>query len=203
MIPRLGWMQLEAFAVVVAGYLAGSIDFGVIVPRLRGVDIYTRGSGNPGATNVLRSMGRKMAAVVVLGDLFKGFLAAMAGDLIGGEAVGFAAGFAAVLGHCFPVWHRFRGGKGVATAGGMTLWMEPLGGVGFALAWAAITAATKRASVASIIAASALLPLMALLGHRGWSLVWVGATSVLIVARHHANIRRLLGGAEHRIEETA
>ena len=196
-------MQVEAIAVVIAGYLAGSIDFGVIIPRLRGVDIYSRGSGNPGATNVLRSLGRKMAAVVVLGDLTKGLLAAMAGDLIVGSATGFAAGLAAVLGHCFPVWHRFRGGKGAAAAGGMTLWMAPLAGLGFIVAWALIVGVTKRASIASIVSATALTPLLAVLGHRGWSLVWAGAASFLVVARHHANIRRLLGGSEHRIEEPA
>jgi len=196
-------VQLEAIAVVIAGYLVGSVDFGVILPRLRGVDIYARGSGNPGATNVLRSMGRKMAALVVLGDLSKGFLAAMAGELMVGDAIGFAAGFAAMLGHCFPVWHGFRGGKGVATAGGMTLWMEPLGGLGFIAGWVAIVAITKRASIASIVAAATLVPLMALLGHRGWSLAWAGAASILIVGRHHANIRRLIGGSENRVEEPA
>jgi glycerol-3-phosphate acyltransferase PlsY len=194
-------VQIDAIAVAVAGYLVGSIDFGVIIPRLRGVDIYSRGSGNPGATNVLRSMGRKMAAVVVLGDISKGLVAAIAGDLLVGEAAGFASGFAAVLGHCFPVWHRFRGGKGVATAGGMTLWMAPLAGVGFIVAWALIVGSTRRASIASIVSATALTPLLAVLGHRGWSLVWAGAASFLLVARHHANIRRLLGGSEHRIEE--
>jgi glycerol-3-phosphate acyltransferase PlsY len=196
-------VQVEAIAVVIAGYLVGSIDFGVILPRLRGVDIYERGSGNPGATNVLRSMGRRMAALVVLGDLSKGFIAAMAGDLIGGDATGFAAGFAAALGHCFPLWHRFRGGKGVAAAGGMTLWMEPIGGLGFVVGWVAIVGGTRRASIASIVAAMSLTPLIALLGHRGWSLVWAGAASVLILGRHHTNIRRLMGGSEHRIEEPA
>lgn len=196
-------MEVEAIAVVIAGYLAGSIDFGVILPRLRGVDIYSKGSGNPGATNVLRSMGRKWAALVVLGDLSKGLLAAMAGDLIVDGATGFAAGFAAVLGHCFPVWHRFRGGKGVATAGGMTLWMEPLAGLAFLLVWVTIVGVAKRASIASIVCASALVPILAVSGHRGWSLIWAGAASLLVVGRHHANIRRLMGGSEHRIEETA
>lgn len=196
-------MEVEAIAVVIAGYLAGSVDFGVILPRLRGVDIYSKGSGNPGATNVLRSMGRKWAALVVLGDLSKGLLAAMAGDLIVDEATGFAAGFAAVLGHCFPVWHRFRGGKGAATAGGMTLWMEPLAGLSFLLVWVAIVGVARRASIASIVCASALVPILAVFGHRGWSLIWAGAASLLVVGRHHTNIRRLMGGSEHRIEETA
>jgi len=202
-LPRLAGVHIEAIAVVVAGYLAGSIDFGVILPRLRGVDIYAKGSGNPGASNVLRSMGRKMAALVVAGDLSKGFLAAMAGDLWVGEAAALAAGFAAVLGHCFPIWHRFRGGKGVAAAAGMILWLEPWAGVGFLAAWALMVALTKRASIASISVAVALVPVLGWLGQRGWSLIWAGAASVLIIGRHRANIQRLRGGSEHTIEESA
>lgn len=202
-LPRLGGVQIEAIAVVLAGYLVGSIDFGVIIPRLRGVDIYAKGSGNPGASNVLRSMGRRMAALVVLGDISKGVVAALAGDLLVGDAAGFAAGFAAMLGHCFPIWHRFHGGKGVATAGGMTLWMEPWAGLIFVGAWALIVALSKRASIASMVAAIALVPILAALGHGGWTLVWAGAAGVLIMARHYSNIRRLLRGSEHRIEEAA
>lgn len=196
-------MQFETIAVVLGGYLIGSVDFGVILPRLRGVDIYAKGSGNPGASNVLRSMGRGMAGAVVVGDLAKGFVAAMAGELVVGEVVGFAAGFAAVLGHCFPIWHRFHGGKGVSAAAGVMVWLEPVAGVGFLVAWALMVAATKKASIASIIVAVSLVPVLAAFGHRGWALVWAGAIAVLIVIRHQANIRRLLSGSEFRIEEPA
>lgn len=194
---------MQTIAVVLGGFLIGSVDFGVILPRLRGVDIYAKGSGNPGASNVLRSMGRGMAGAVVLGDLAKGFVAAMAGDLVVGEAVGFAAGFAAVLGHCFPVWHRFHGGKGVSAAAGVTLWLEPIAGLAFLVAWGVIVAVTKKASIASIIVAVSLVPVLGAFGHRGWPLVWAGAIAVLIVTRHHANIRRLLDGSEFRVEEPA
>lgn len=186
---------------IAAGYFIGSIDFGVIVPRLQGVDIYRLGSGNPGTSNVLRSLGRKSAALVLLGDLLKGVVAAMIGDLVGTEAVGFAAGFAAVAGHCFPVWHRFRGGKGVATAGGMLVWMEPLFGVLMIALWGGLVALTKRASVASIALAVACVPGLMLFGHRGWSLVWAGAAGLLVLARHWGNIRRLASGEEHTIGE--
>jgi glycerol-3-phosphate acyltransferase PlsY len=196
-------VQFETIAVVLGGYLIGSVDFGVILPRLRGVDIYVKGSGNPGASNVLRSMGRGMAGAVVVGDLAKGFVAAMAGDLVVGEVVGFAAGFAAVLGHCFPIWHRFHGGKGVSAAAGVIVWLEPLAGVGFLVAWALIVAATKKASIASIIVAVSLVPVLAVFGHRGWALVWAGAIGLLVVIRHQANIRRLLDGSEFRVEEPA
>ncbi|MEX1208496.1 MAG: glycerol-3-phosphate 1-O-acyltransferase PlsY [Acidimicrobiia bacterium] len=196
-------MELETIAVVLGGYLIGSVDFGVILPRLRGVDIYAKGSGNPGASNVLRSMGRGMAGAVVMGDLAKGFVAAMAGELVVGEAVGFASGFAAVLGHCFPIWHRFHGGKGVSAAAGVIVWFEPVAGVGFLVAWALMVAATKKASIASIVVAVSLVPVLAALGHRGWAMVWAGAIAVLIVIRHQANIRRLLDGSEFRVEEPA
>jgi acyl phosphate:glycerol-3-phosphate acyltransferase len=188
-----------AIAAVVAGYLLGSIDFGVIIPRLRGVDIYTQGSGNPGTTNVLRAMGRKTAAVVMAGDLAKGLAAAAMGDLAAGEAAGFASGLAAVFGHCFPIWHRFRGGKGVATAGGMMLWLEPLLGAALLLVWLTLAYLAKRASVASLVVAAVLVPGALAFGHRGWSLVWAGGAALLVVVRHYENIRRLLVGAERPI----
>ncbi len=193
-------MDPGSIGAIVAGYLIGSIDFGVIMARVRGVDIYRAGSGNPGATNVLRVMGRRTAALVMVGDLIKGFLAAMVGDLVGGEVIGFVAGFAGVVGHCFPLWHRFRGGKGVATSGGMAAWLEPLVGVGLIVGWALVVAATKRASIASLVVAAAFVPALVITGHRGWSLVWGGAVSLLVVLRHHANIRRLATGSEHEIE---
>src|SRR3990170_5093251 len=159
---------------------------------MRGVDIYAHGSGNPGTTNVLRSMGRKAAVLVMVGDMAKGCGAAAIGDLVGTEAVGFAAGFAAVLGHCFPIWHRFRGGKGVATAGGMMLWLEPLLGAVLLLVWLTLAFVAKRASVASLVVAAALVPGALAFGHRGWSLVWAGGAALLVVVRHYENIRRLM-----------
>lgn len=193
-------MDVTTVVVVVAGYLFGSLDFGVIVARLRGIDIYSMGSGNPGASNVLRSMGRGIAAIVVLGDIGKGVGAAALGDLVVGEAAGFAAGAAAVVGHCFPVWHGLRGGKGVAAAAGMTLWLEPLLGVAMLLAWMVLLVLTKRASVASLIVVSAFVPSLVAFGHRDWALVWAAATTLLVMARHHGNIRRLLTGVEHTME---
>lgn len=199
-IPRLDLVDGTTLAVVAAGYLLGSVDFGVIVPRLLGTDIYAKGSGNPGASNVLRSMGRGTAAVVVLGDIAKGVAAAALGDIVVGEAVGFAAGFAAAVGHCFPLWHGLRGGKGVAATGGMALWFEPILGGVLLIAWIGLVGLTKRASVASLLVVLTLVPGLALFGHREWSLVWAAGTTLLIVARHHHNIRRLLGGAEHTLE---
>ena len=193
-------MDATTVAVVAAAYLMGSVDFGVVAARLRGVDIYAIGSGNPGASNVLRSIGRSTAALVVLGDVGKGIGAAALGDLAVGEAVGFTAGALAVFGHCFPIWHRFRGGKGVATAAGVTLWLEPLLGVAVISAWGLLVWVFKRASVASLVVVAVLVPALAASGHRGWSLIWAAAMTVLIVARHSGNIRRLLRGAERTVE---
>jgi glycerol-3-phosphate acyltransferase PlsY len=195
-------MDLPALGAVVAGYLIGSIDFGVIVPRLRGKDIYAMGSGNPGATNVLRNLGRAAAAAVLVGDLLKGVAAAAVGDLVGTTALGFAAGFAAVVGHCFPIWYRFRGGKGVAAAGGALFWLEPLLGLVLLAVWIGLVATTRRASIASLALAVLYVPGLVVSGHREWSLVWAGASASLIVVRHWGNIRRLISGAEHTIGET-
>ncbi|MDX1690949.1 MAG: glycerol-3-phosphate 1-O-acyltransferase PlsY [Acidimicrobiia bacterium] len=192
-------MEPATIPVLVAAYLVGSIDFGVIVPRLRGIDIYAVGSGNPGTSNVLRTMGKGAAAVVMLGDVAKGFVAAMVGDLVVGEAVGFAAGLVAVAGHCFPVWHRFKGGKGVATAGGAVYWLEPLLGLALMAVWAGLVGATKRASIASIALAVLLVPGVVLFGHRDWSVVWAAGIAGLVLARHHGNIRRLVRGSEHTV----
>jgi glycerol-3-phosphate acyltransferase PlsY len=188
-------------AAVAGGYLLGSIDFGVIVPRLFGVDIYGKGSGNPGATNVLRTMGRKEAALVLLGDLAKGVGAAALGSWAGGPVIGFAAGLASVVGHCFPVWHRFKGGKGVSAAGGMVAWLEPWALLILLGVFALVVALTRKASLGSLIGALGLVPVLALLRHRGWSLGLAGAVVALIVVRHLPNIRRLVAGREHAIEE--
>jgi acyl phosphate:glycerol-3-phosphate acyltransferase len=193
-------------AAIVAGYLLGSVDFGVIIPRLFGIDIYGAGSGNPGATNVLRTVGRKEAALVLLGDLAKGAGAAALGWWAGGGApwgdiVGFAAGLAAVVGHCFPVWHRFKGGKGVAAAGGMVAFMEPWALLILLGVFVVIVALTRKASLGSLIAALGVVPALFLFDHRGWALGLAGAAVALIVLRHLPNIRRLLKGREHTIEE--
>ena len=194
-------MDAWDIAAIAAGYLLGSVDFGVIVPRLLGVDIYGTGSGNPGATNVLRTMGRKEAALVLLGDLAKGVGAAALGSWAGGPVIGFAAGLAAVVGHCFPVWHRFKGGKGVAAAGGMVAWLEPWALLILLGVFVAVVALTRKASLGSLLAALGLVPALALFGHRGWSLGLAGAAVALIVVRHLPNIRRLAEGSEHTIEE--
>ncbi len=190
---------MEAAIAIAAAYLLGSIDFGAILPRLAGVDIYSVGSGNPGASNVMRTMGRKWAVAVLIGDIAKGFVAALIGGLWVSETVGFVCLFAVVVGHCYPVWHGFRGGKGVAAAGGALLWLAPLLGLVAVVLWGAVLAVTRIASLASL-AAIITMPFAALLiGHTGWSFGWALATAALILYRHRGNLIRLVRGEERRV----
>lgn len=185
---------------VVVGYLLGSIDFGVIVPRLQGVDIYAEGSGNPGTSNVFRTLGKKAAAIVMFGDAAKGLLAAAIGASIGGAAVGAAAGLAAVIGHVAPLWHGFKGGRGVATAIGAAIWLVPLWGILLAAGWGSAVAVTKTASVASLIAMGVYVPAFLLGGERGWTLVFAAASALLVIYRHKGNIQRIIAGSENRMD---
>jgi glycerol-3-phosphate acyltransferase PlsY len=195
---------LIPFAVA---YLVGSVDFGVLVPRFLGVDIYTAGSGNPGASNVFRSLGKGPAALVLLGDGAKGAVAAAIGAAWTGsvtatasvDALAVACAFAAVLGHVAPLWHRFRGGKGVATAIGAAIYLAPLFGIVLAVAWLIVTLVLKVASVASLGAMLLYVPGLAFSGYRGWALGWAAAIALLVIARHAPNIRRLVTGSERRV----
>ena len=190
-----------------AAYLIGSIDFGVIVPRVLGVDIYAVGSGNPGTSNVMRSLGKGPAALVLLGDGSKGAIAAAIGSVWAGvvsttasaEVLAFACAFAAVLGHVAPIWHRFHGGRGVATAIGAAIFLAPVFGVLLAVAWLIVTLVFKVASIASLGAMALYVPGFALSGYRGWTLVWAAGIALLVVVRHVPNIRRLADGSEETV----
>lgn len=180
-------------------YLLGSIDFGVIVPRLLGVDIYERGSGNPGASNVFRTLGKRAGSVVLLGDALKGVVAAALGALMVGGGFGVVTGLAAVIGHVLPVWHRFRGGRGVATALGVALFIAPLAGVALAALWTVVVLVWKTASIASLLAMVLYVPGLFVAGLRGASLAWGGAIALVVIVRHAPNIQRLIGGSEQRV----
>lgn len=198
---------MDVLAPLVMAYLVGSIDFGVIVPRVLGVDIYAIGSGNPGTSNVMRSLGKGPAALVLLGDGSKGAVAAAIGsawativtDTASVEALAFACAFAGVLGHVVPIWHRFRGGRGVATAIGAAIFLAPVFGALLAVTWLVVTLVFKVASIASLGAMALYVPGFALSGYRGWSLVWAAAIAVLVVVRHAPNIRRLAAGSERSV----
>lgn len=190
---------------LVAAYVIGSIDFAVVVARMHGVDIHQVGSGNPGASNVLRSIGRLPAAMVLVGDTLKGVIGAAMGMIAAGSVDfqvewAFLAGFAAVVGHCYPVFHRFRGGKGVATGLGVLLFTVPIVGAIVVVGWLILVKLTKTASISSLIAVAASIPLAVWQGVDGTSLVWLLATVVLVVWRHRANIQRVFRGSEQKVQ---
>ena len=184
-----------------AGYLLGSIATAVLVSRALGAaDPRSGGSGNPGATNVLRLAGGKAAALTLAGDILKGVvpvLAARAAELPPGAVA--VVALAAFLGHLFPVFFGFRGGKGVATALGTLLGLDLLLGVAVLVVWLVVAGVSRYSSLAAL-AASVFAPGCAwpLFAHRG-VVGAVAAMATLLVWRHRANIRRLLAGEEGRI----
>ena len=198
-------MTFAIAIALVAAYVVGSIDFAVIVARMHGVDIHQVGSGNPGASNVLRSIGRFPAAMVLVGDTLKGVIGAAMGMIAAGSADpqvewAFLAGFMAVIGHCYPIFHRFRGGKGVATGLGVLFFTVPIVGAIVVVGWLVLVKLTKTASISSLIAVFASIPLALWRGVEGMSLVWLLATVVLVVWRHRANIMRVFKGSEQKVE---
>src|SRR5712675_1945613 len=196
--------SLATLAVIVAAYLIGSVSFAVVVSRLFGLpDPHEYGSGNPGATNVLRSGNKAAALLTLLGDGGKGWLAVwLAGLAFATPQAAAAAGLAVFLGHLFPVFHRFHGGKGVATAAGVLLGLDWRLGVGTLATWAVIAAFLRYSSLAALIAA-VFAPLAAvfLLGF-GVEAATVLAMSALLIWRHKGNISRLLSGTEPRLGAT-
>src|SRR5262245_22347804 len=187
------------------GYLAGSIPFAFLASRyLQGVDIRRVGSGNVGAANVLRSTGVLTAVCVMLLDAAKGAGAVLfAQRLVPGDAAPAAAGIAAVLGHVYPLWLRFRGGKGVATAAGVFAVLTPFALAPAAAIFAVTVWATRFISLGSIVATLALGPIALALGASAAVVSAAGVISLLILFRHRTNIGRLLAGTERRIGQKA
>ena len=191
--------------LVAAGYLLGSIPFGVVIARGAGnVDLRRVGSGNIGATNVLRAVGKGAAALTLLGDIGKGALAVGLARWTGASATLVAAvGLAAVLGHLFPVWTGFRGGKGVATTLGVVLGAMPSVGGLLLVIWVAVAAITRYSSLAALVATATMPLLVWLADGRPAMLALSGALAVLVVVRHRENIGRLLAGTEGKIGQKA
>ena len=188
-------------AVVAAAYLLGSFSFGLFVARWYGQgDLRERGSGNIGATNVARAVGRTPAFLTLLGDSAKGFLAVLLAQWWGTSLIVTAlAALGAVIGHMFPLYHRFRGGKGVATSLGVMIPLLPWPTLGAIVVWIAATLVLRYVSVASMLAALAV-PLLAFL--RGEPLPFVMAASaaaLLILGAHRGNLQRLMRGTESRL----
>ena len=184
-----------------AAYLLGSVSFAIVVSRiLRLPDPRSYGSGNPGATNVLRSGSRLAALLTLAGDAGKGWLAVwLAGLMTGERDVMALAGLAVFIGHLYPVLHRFQGGKGVATAAGVLLALDWRVGLGTLATWLIIAAFLRYSSLAALVAALFAPFFTALVLGFGAPAACVAAMSVLLIWRHRQNIARLIAGNESRI----
>ena len=189
-------------AALAFGYLLGSIPFGLVLTKLTGgPDLRAVGSGNIGATNVLRTGRKSLAAATLLGDMLKGTIAVLVAQQFGlGAAIagGLAAGLGAVLGHLFPVWLGFKGGKGVATYIGVLLALVWPAALAFGVIWIAVAAATKYSSLAALVASAAIPAILWFMGYPPEAALFLLLTA-LIWFMHRANIARLLNGTETKI----
>jgi acyl phosphate:glycerol-3-phosphate acyltransferase len=185
---------------IVAAYLIGSIPFALILARRWGADLRRVGSGNLGATNVMRASGVTAGVVVALLDMGKGAISVWLAERIGdGAGLPAAAGLAAIVGHVYPVWLRFRGGKGVATACGVFSVLTPLALPPALAIFATVVWLTKYISLGSVLASLALPPLAYALGSPASAVVAAMAAASLIVFRHRSNVGRLRTGTERRL----
>ncbi len=194
-------MDTIAALLIAAGYLFGSLSSAIIVCKLWGLpDPRTQGSNNPGATNVLRIGGKKAAAVTLLGDTLKGVVPVLIARLLEADAQTLAlVAMAAFLGHLYPVFFGFKGGKGVATALGVLLALAWPVALAAAATWLVVAKVFKISSLAALIAAC-LSPLYAwLLAQPREFVIMLGVMSLLLIWRHRSNIRNLLSGAESTI----
>jgi glycerol-3-phosphate acyltransferase PlsY len=203
--------MIRLFVVVVGSYLIGSIPFGYLVSRIAGVDIRTAGSGNVGATNVVRVLGKSYGYPVFALDFVKGFSAVKISMLLAlgpppdwnsAETFGILAAVFSVLGHSYPVWLRFRGGKGVATSAGALFALAAIGGLIGVAVWMAVFRLTRYVSVASVTAAIVLpvvIFVMSWLKESSKTIFYFSlCASAVIVWRHRSNLSRLLHGTEPR-----
>src|SRR5262245_18800331 len=196
-------LLLSAAAAFVFGYLCGSIPFGVILTKLAGTDdIRSIGSGNIGATNVLRTGRKGLAVATLLGDALKGTFAVLIALAISGHEPALAAAFGAFLGHLFPVWLKFKGGKGVATYIGLLIGLAWPAALAFCVIWLAVAAATRYSSLSALVASAAMPFVLWLIDLRLDALSFALMTIILWL-RHRENIARLLGGTEGKIGKRA
>jgi glycerol-3-phosphate acyltransferase PlsY len=191
---------LQFAAALIFGYLCGSIPFGVLLTRLAGApDLRSVGSGNIGATNVLRTGRKTLAATTLAGDIFKGTVAVVAIGFVFNRDAALYAALGAFLGHLFPIWLGFKGGKGVATYLGLLLGLSLwLGLIAFSLIWIAIAAASRYSSLAALIASAATPAVLWWNGNVAEAKLFL-LLSALIWVMHRANIARLISGTESHI----
>ncbi|MEZ2130310.1 glycerol-3-phosphate 1-O-acyltransferase PlsY [Sinorhizobium sp. CB9] len=188
-----------ALAALAIGYLLGSIPFGLLLTRAAGLgDVRKIGSGNIGATNVLRTGNKKLAAATLLLDAFKGTAAVLIVNHAFGEEAAVLAGFAAFVGHLFPVWIGFKGGKGVATYIGILLGLAPIMVVLFGVVWLAIAFTTRYSSLSALVATLVIPVALWLLGAEEIAAV-MAVMTLISWWKHKANIGRLMNGTETKI----
>jgi acyl phosphate:glycerol-3-phosphate acyltransferase len=192
-----------AAACVAGAYLLGTFPTAWLATRRRGVDPSAAGSGNPGATNVYRTAGRRAGVLTLVGDLVKGAAAAGLGWAVGGHGLGVACGVAAVVGHVAPLARLSRGGKGVATGAGMALVVFPLAALVSAAAFGVVTALSRTVSLGSMVAVAVLPAAAGALGGPGREVAALAGCAVVVIARHRANIGRLWRGEEPHLGAAA
>ncbi len=190
-------------AVAIIGYALGTFPSAIIVAKASGVDITSQGSGNPGASNVARTLGWRKGIVVYVVDALKGVLAVVIGRLVAGDAGGYWCAATAVVGHVFPVTRGLRGGKGVATGSGAMLVLQPAVSSALAVVWVLVSKTTKKASIASIVATVGLPIGMGVIGTPAWEILAMAGLAFLVVMRHLPNLRRLRSGTEHTLHGKA
>ncbi|MEF0939113.1 glycerol-3-phosphate 1-O-acyltransferase PlsY [Rhizobium sp. BR 362] len=188
-----------ALAAIVIGYLLGSIPFGLVLTRMAGLgDVRKIGSGNIGATNVLRTGNKPLAAGTLLLDAIKGTIAVLIVSHFFGEDAGVLAGFAAFIGHIFPVWIGFKGGKGVATYLGILLGLAPLMALIFSIVWLAIAFTTRYSSLSALVATLVIPVALWILGADKIAAA-MALMTIISWYKHRANIGRLTAGTETKI----
>ena len=183
----------QALAIAVA-YLLGSIPFSYLAGRAKGIDLRTVGSGNLGAANAFRALGRGTGIAVLVADVLKGVVAVVIARLLTDDPWPAIAAGAAMAGHVFPVWLRFRGGKGVAVGGGAVIALMPLASVILFAIWIVVAVVSRYTSLASITSAVVATPLVWAMGYPAADVVFTGIAAVAVVVLHRGNIRRLATG---------
>lgn len=196
-MPKIALISLMSF-------LVGSIPFGVLFARAKGINLRDVGSGNIGATNVLRSAGKAAALLTLLGDALKGVSAVALGRVFGvGPVYEGLFGLMAVMGHDFSIFQRFKGGKGVATSIGVMLIYAPKAGILTVIIWLATVIISRLSSLGAIVSFFVLPLTVALMGYAAEAVAFSAALSALLVIKHRENLRRLFSGTERRVGEKA
>lgn len=191
-------MWIEPILAVLFGYMLGSIPFGLLLTRLTGGgDLRDIGSGNIGATNVLRTGNKAIAALTLLLDVGKGAVAVLIASRVD-AGLGVLAGMGAFLGHLYPAWLKFKGGKGVATLLGIVAALDPILGIVFAITWLGALLILRYSSVGGMLASVSVPIAAVIVGHYSWTPMFIGF-ALLVIWKHRANVERLMAGEEPKV----